>query len=92
MRKKRIIAFVVGILVIIIVIVALYVQTSPTTPEQFIPEEIPSDFNPPEELTDVEIPFDTFVVPEVPLGTLGIMLAFFFALVISHMKQKVKLQ
>jgi len=91
MRKKRIIAFVVGILVIIISIAALYAQTSRTTPESSIPEEIPSDLNIPEELPGEEIPPNLFVIPEVPLGTLGIMLAFFFALVISQVKHKVKL-
>jgi TRAP-type C4-dicarboxylate transport system permease small subunit len=81
MRKKRIIAFAVGILVIIIVIVMLYAQTIPATPESSIPEELPTE----------EIPSDLLVIPEVPLGTLGVMLAFFFALVISQVKHKVKL-
>ena len=92
MRKKRIIAFAVGIFVIIIVIAALYSQTLLTASESSGPEEIPSDLIIPEELPTEEIPSDLLVIPEVPLGTLGVMLAFFFALVISQVKHKVKLR
>lgn len=91
MKRKRIIAFVVGIFVIIIVMAALYSQTLLTASESSVPEEIPSDLIIPEELPSEEIPPSLHVIPEVPLGTLGIMLAFFFALAISQVKHKVKL-
>ena len=84
MRRKRkalLLASTAVTIVIIIVGITLFAQTPSTAQEASPPEELPS-----------ETPPNLLVIPEVPLGTLAIILACFFALIISQMKPKAKLQ
>ena len=81
MRKILIITSALVITVLIIVGFTLFSQTSPATPQSSAPEELPTE----------ETPTDLLVIPEIPLGTLTIMLACFSALIASQMKHKVKL-
>ena len=81
MRKKFLIGSSSVIIVLIIVAVALFVK-APTSVEPSAPEELPTEETPP----------NLLVIPEVPLGTLAIILACFLALVISQMKPKAKLR
>ena len=84
MRRKRkalFLASTAATIVIIIVGIALLAQT-PSAPEESPVEELPTEGTPP----------NLLVIPEVPLGTLAIILACFFALIISQMKPKAKLQ
>jgi quinol-cytochrome oxidoreductase complex cytochrome b subunit len=82
MKKNRIIALATIIVAIIIIAIALFSQTKPTTPPSSTPEELPPE----------ETPQNLLVVPEVPLGTIAIVSACFFALIISQMKNRTKLQ
>lgn len=57
------------------------IQEAPTTEVQ--DQEIPAD-----EIPNIEIPEDLFVVPEVPYGTIAILLAMFSALLIARKRSK----
>ena len=82
MRKKILIGSAVVIIVLAIVSVAMFGQ-APSNPIESSPsEELPTEETPP----------NLLVIPEVPLGTLAIILACFSALVISQMKPKSKLR
>ena len=81
MRKKLLMGSSVVIIVLIIVAVALFAQAPSTPTESSAPEELPTEGTPP----------NLLVIPEVPLGTLTIILACFLALIISQMKSKAKL-
>ena len=81
-RKALFLASTAVTIVIIIVGITLFAQTPSTAQEASIPEELPTEGTPP----------NLLVIPEVPLGTLAIILACFFALIISQMKPKAKLQ
>lgn len=82
MRKRILLGSAVVIIVLIIVSVALFARAPSNPVQQSAPEELPPE----------EIPPYLLVVPEVPLGTLSIILAFFLALIIIHMKPKAKLR
>lgn len=77
MRKNRIMALATIIVAILIVAIAVFAQTKPTTPSSSTPEELPPE----------ETPQNLLVVPEVPFGTIAIVSACFFALIISQMKK-----
>ena len=80
-RKALFLASTAVTIVIIIVGIALFTQPPPTAQQESPPVESPT-----------ETPPNLLVIPEVPLGTLAIILACFFALIISQMKPKAKLQ
>lgn len=82
MRKKILIGSAAVIIVLAIVSVAMFSQAPSTPVESSPPAELPTEGTPP----------NLLVIPEVPLGTLTIILACFLALVISQMKPKAKLR
>lgn len=80
-RKALFLASTAVTIVIIIVGITLFAQP-PAAQQESPPVELPAEGTPP----------NLLVIPEVPLGTLTIILACFFALIISQMKPKAKLQ
>ena len=82
MRKKILIGSGAVIIVLAIVSVAMFGQAPSTPIKSSSPEELPTEGTPP----------NLLVIPEVPLGTLAIILACFLALLISQMKPKAKLR
>lgn len=82
MRKKILIGPAAVIIVLAIVSVAMFSQAPSTPIKSSPPAELPAEGTPP----------NLLVIPEVPLGTLTIILACFLALVISQMKPKAKLR
>jgi hypothetical protein len=81
-RKTYRIVPIAVIVVIILVAIAMFALTAPPTPQASVPEDLPPEGVPPSIL----------VIPEAPLGTLAITVACFFALVISQIRHKTKLQ
>ena len=70
------------IVIIILIAITMFALTAPPTPQASAPEELPPD----------DIPPSILVIPEAPLGTLAITVACFFALAISQIRHKNKLQ
>ena len=82
MRKKILIGSAAVIMVLAIVYFAMFGQAPSTSVESSPPATLPTEETPP----------NLLVIPEVPLGTLAIILACFLALVISQRKPKAKLR
>lgn len=82
MRKKTLIGSAVVTLALVIVALALLAQSPSTLVKSHAPEELP---------TEETLP-NLLVIPEVPLGTLAIVLACLSALLISQMKPKARLR
>jgi len=83
MRKIRLIVVSTAVIIALVIFgFALFVQEPSSVQQSSVPEELPPE----------EIPPNLLVIPEVPLGTIAIVLACFFALVISQMKPKNKLR
>jgi len=81
-KKRALLGTSVAIVILIIIALALYWQSPSTSVAQSSPhEELPG-----------ETPQDLLVVPEVPLGTITIMLACFFALIIAQMRPRTKVR
>lgn len=86
MKKKRkalLLALVAVVIVLSTIGIVLFGQTpSSSTTTQSSGPELPTGETPP----------NLLVIPEVPIGTLAILAACFFALIVSQMKNKAKLQ
>lgn len=80
-RKALLLAPTVIAIAIILIGIILIAQPPPAGPQASPLEDVPA-----------ESPPNLLVIPEVPLGTLTIILACFSALAISQMKHKPRLQ
>jgi hypothetical protein len=79
-KKKALLGTIATIIIILIIAVGLYwppaaTPVSHTSPSEGLPGEPPQDL---------------LVVPEVPLGTITILLTCFFALIISQIRPRTK--
>lgn len=85
MKKKRkalLLALVAVVIVLSTIGIVLFGQTPSSSTTQSSGPELPTGETPP----------NLLVIPEVPIGTLAILAACFFALIVSQMKNKAKLQ
>lgn len=81
-RRKPFLIGIAGVIIVLVIVGAALFARTPATPQSSGPEELPGEETPP----------NLLVIPEVPLGTLAIVLACFSALIISQMKRKAKLR
>ena len=88
MRKIRLIVVSMAVIITLVIFGFTWFAREPSSVQKLsAPEELPL-----EELPTEEIPPNLLVIPEVPLGTIAILLACFFAFIIIQMKPKAKLR
>ncbi len=92
MRKKRLVGSLLVVLAILIAGIVVLGQVLPTPSQSSGQEELPLERSPPAELPSEETPPNLLVIPEVPIGTLGVVLTGFLALLISQIKPRSRMR